>query len=91
MQDGDPLSTDCRIPYGMRGLKYRREVQQCAAQVSHPIRDAWIDISLSRPYPTRTGGRIPYGMRGLKLTHDTLPATGMSRIPYGMRGLKFVP
>ena len=33
-----------RIPYGMRGLKYRRVERRRLHGRSHPIRDAWIEI-----------------------------------------------
>ena len=39
---------------------------------SHPIRDAWIEISAPRKAEERTS-RIPYGMRGLKYDKRVRP------------------
>ena len=36
-----------RIPYGMRGLKCREPDIIADRIVSHPIRDAWIEIRMS--------------------------------------------
>ena len=33
-----------RIPYGMRGLKFSYLSLQLSERLSHPIRDAWIEI-----------------------------------------------
>ena len=44
--------------------------------MSHPIRDAWIEICPKRCRWNRAKSRIPYGMRGLKSLGlvDSLPA-----------------
>ena len=39
--------TDGRIPYGMRGLKSKRIHPRIKEDWSHPIRDAWIEITKS--------------------------------------------
>ena len=58
--------------------------------MSHPSRDAWIEIALRDRYGNRPKRRIPRGMRGLKSrapAHTRIPAA--RRIPRGMRGLKY--
>ena len=77
-----------RIPYGMRGLKFGCRSCCPSDTPSHPIRDAWIEITRIgrvRPTPAR---RIPYGMRGLKYVCKLVFSACKGRIPYGMRGLK---
>ena len=83
----------CRIPWGMRGLKFLSVfvddgISEVASRegcvdwnfltrtvlgleiMSHPVRDAWIEIRLSKPVSVLSPRRIPWGMRGLKLRED---------------------
>ena len=56
----------CRILHGMRGLKLRG-VPSCGSDImSHPSRDAWIEISKFVVYASTDNSRILHGMRGLK-------------------------
>ena len=43
------LDTACRIPHGMRGLKYVRGTKSEKADRSHPAWDAWIEMLPSIP------------------------------------------
>ena len=57
--------------------------------MSHPIRDAWIEMMMRSWKANVLSGRIPYGMRGLKFGDMTDRNNHVDgRIPYGMRGLK---
>ena len=51
----------------MRGLKFHERVVIVNRLLSHPIRDAWIEINLAKTADKQLVSRIPYGMRGLKL------------------------
>ena len=57
-----------RIPYGMRGLKFRQPNGAGWRRMSHPIRDAWIEMETAFVHLLTPDCRIPYGMRGLKFT-----------------------
>ena len=80
-----------RIPRGMRGLKSFAAAGAAIAAVSHPSRDAWIEIQNLRDGRAILSSRIPRGMRGLKSLIGRIAAGAPSRIPRGMRGLKLRP
>ena len=61
-----------RIPYGMRGLKFYLDDFLNSITPSHPIRDAWIEISNKSFLSGNELSRIPYGMRGLKFILDKI-------------------
>ena len=79
----------CRIPHGMRGLKFRMSDLPLFPCMSHPAWDAWIEINLYGVISKGYICRIPHGMRGLKSNTAVLFQARQCRIPHGMRGLKF--
>ena len=76
-----------RIPYGMRGLKSSGVVVWFVVMPSHPIRDAWIEITLLSN-PLLRPWSHPIRDAWIEIAPARRTMSSPCRIPYGMRGLK---
>ena len=81
--------SNCRSPYGERGLKWNGHGNRCDDGRSLSLRRAWIEILTTIPRTIFRWGRSPYGERGLKLHGLDVIFANARRSPYGERGLKF--
>ena len=84
------LSSKCRSPLGLRGLKSLNiSLKELKTVKSQPTRAAWIEIAIGITLSLPAAGRSPLRLRGLKLKdYRTDGNKSISRSPLGLRGLK---